>query len=243
MNELDEPRPKPRRTRSDALRNREQILRVAADLIIEQGPTAPMEMIARRAKVGIATLYRHFTDRSVLLRQVALDTLRQSGEEARAALAEEPDAFTALARFMHDAVDLRIGAVLAVLADRLPMDEELLEARRLAREAQDELAKAAHREGSLRPDVTAGDISLLITRFTPPLPGRIHPEDNYRLSHRHLELLLDGLLRFLSQENLPGPAFSFDELTSLRPGPGEGYAGITTEIRRNERARWWHRDS
>src|SRR5919198_103484 len=114
MNELDERRPKQRRTRSDALRNREQILRAAADLIIEHGPTAPMEMIARRAKVGIATLYRHFTDRSVLLREVALDTLRQSGEEARAALAEEPDAFTALARFMHDAVDLRIGAVISV---------------------------------------------------------------------------------------------------------------------------------
>ena len=243
MNELDEHRPKPRRMRADALRNREHILRAAADLIIEQGPTAPMETIARRAKVGIATLYRHFPDRSVLLRQVALDTLRQSGEEAKAALAEEPDAFTALARYMHNAIDLRIGAVMAMLADRLPPDDELAEARQRSREAHVALANAAHEEGSLRSDVTAGDISLLIIRFTPPLPGTIHPEDNYHLSHRHLELMLDGLLRFLSHEALPGPSMSFDELTRIRPRPADGFAGITTEIRTEQRARWWNRDS
>jgi AcrR family transcriptional regulator len=243
MNELDEHRPKPRRTRADALRNKEQILRAAADLIIEQGPTAPMELIARRAGVGIATLYRHFPDRSVLLRQVALDTLRQSTREAVTALEEEPDAFTALARYMHDSIDLRIGAVMPVLADRIPMDEELLEARRRSREAHDRLATAAHQEGSLRPDVTAGDISLLIIRFTPPLPGTITPEDNHRLSHRHLELMLDGLLRFMSHEQLPGPALSFQQLIDMRPGPGQGYAGITNEIRAQERGRWWHRDS
>ncbi len=242
MNELEEHRPKPRRMRADALRNREQILRAAADLVIEQGPTAPMELIARRAKVGIATLYRHFPDRSVLLRQVALDTLRQSADEATAALAEEPDAFTALARYMHDSLDLRIGAVMSVLADRLPMDDELQEARRRSREAHNALADAAHAEGSLRPDVTAGDISLLIIRFTPPLPGTISPEDNHRLSHRHLELMLDGLLRFLSDERLPGPALSFDDLIRMRPGPGQGYAGITSEIRAKERGRWWRRD-
>lgn len=239
MDELGEQRPKPRRTRADARRNREQILRAAADLILEQGPTVAMELIARRATVGIATLYRHFPDRTVLLRHVALDTLSRSATEARAALAEEPDAFTALARFMHDSVDLRIGAVMPVLADRVEMDEELLEARRLSREAHDALVVAAHEEGSLRPDVTAGDIGLLIIRFTPPLPGAITPEDNHRLSHRHLELMLDGLLRFLSHENLPGPAMSFEDLMRVRPGPGLGYEGITSEIRAKDRGRWW----
>lgn len=242
MNELDERPRKPRRTRADALRNREQIVHAAVDLIVEQGPNAPMETIARRANVGIATLYRHFPDRSVLLRQVALNTLRQSVEEAAAALAEEPDAFTALARFMHDAIDLRIGAVMPVLlADRVTMDEELLEARRLTKEAQEALTRAAHQEGSLRPDVTSGDISLLIIRLTPPLPGTLAPEDNHQLSHRHLELFLDGLLRFLSHEKLPGPALSFEELTKIRAG-GPGYAGISAEIRAKEGGRCWRRD-
>ncbi|MPZ85156.1 MAG: TetR family transcriptional regulator [Actinophytocola sp.] len=240
MNELDDRPARPRRTRADALRNREQILRAAVDLIIEEGPAAPMELIARRANVGIATLYRHFPDRSVLLRQVALDTLRQSAEEATAALAEEQDAFTALARFMHDAIDLRIGAVMPVLAERITMDDELMEARRLSREAQNALASAAHEEGSLRPDVTAGDISLLIIRLTPPLPGTMPAEDNHRLSHRHLELLLDGLLRLSHDDGLPGPAMSINELTQIQPGPGTGHAGISAEIRAKERSRCWH---
>ena len=243
MDERDEQPPKPRRTRADALRNRKQILRAAAELIIEQGPTTPMELIARRARVGIATLYRHFPDRTVLLRQVALDTLRQTTEEATNALAEEPDAFTALARYMHDSIDLRIGAVMPALADRLSMDDELMEARRLSHEANQALIAAAHQEGSLRQDVTAADIGLLIVRFTPPLPGAITPNDNHLLSHRHLELVLDGMLRFLSHENLPGPMLSIEDLVRLQPGPGQGYASITNEIRAGERGRWWQRNS
>ncbi len=178
-----------------------------------------MERIARRANVGIATLYRHFPDRLVLLREVALNTLRQSAAEARAALIEEPDAFTALARYMHDSIDLRVGAVMPMLVDRLEMDEELTEARRLAQEAHNALASAAHEEGSLRPDVTAGDISLLIIRFTAPLQATSSSEDDNLLNHRHLELMLDGLLRFLSHENLPGPAISFEDLINMGPAP------------------------
>ncbi len=243
MKELDTPRPKPRRRRADALRNREQILRAATDLVIEKGPATPMELVARRAGVGIATLYRHFPDRSVLLREVALYTLRTSAEEARSALAEEPDGFTALARYMHDSIDLRIGAVMPLLADRIPMDDEVMEARRLCREAHGALAVAAHEEGSLRPDVTAGDIGLLIIRFSAPVPGAGSAEDEYRLNHRHLELMLDGLLRFLSHERLPGPAMSFEELMEHGPLPGQDYARITNEIRTRERARWWTRES
>lgn len=239
MSEPDGQRPKPRRARADARRNREQILRAAADLIVEQGPATTMELIARRAKVGIATLYRHFPDRTSLLRQVALDTLHTHIEVATKALEEEPDAFTALARYMHDSIDLRIGTIILALAGRFAPDDELLEARRRSRRAQNALITAAHQEGSLRPDVTAGDISLLAIRVTPPLPGMFSIEDNHRLSHRHLEVILDGLLRFVSNENLPGPAFSFDDTLQLGPGPDNGV--ITDENPSDEPGRWWWR--
>ncbi|HEV7647816.1 MAG TPA: hypothetical protein VGP26_06630 [Actinophytocola sp.] len=169
-----------------------------------------------------------------MLRQVAIDTLRQSTAEARTALDEETDAFTALARFMHNSIDLKIGAVMPILAARFADDDGLAEARHETREAHEALIKAAHDEGSLRPDVTAGDIGLLIVRFTPPLPGPISPEDNERLSHRHLELMLDGLLRFLSHEVLPGPAMSFDELIQMRPDLSRG---VTNELHAKERGR------
>jgi AcrR family transcriptional regulator len=237
MSDLDSRRPNPRRPRADARRNRELILRAAADLIVDQGPGTPMETIARKAKVGIATLYRHFPDRLVLLRQVAVDTLRQSTQEARSALEEEQDAFTALGRFMHNSVDMKIGAVMPVLAAQLAGDdssgEVWVEARK-SREALEEILATARAEGSLRPDVTPGDIGMLIVRFTPPMGGSISPEDSQRLSHRHLELMLDGLVNFVSHDTLPGPAMSFEDLLRLDPAPdGE----ITNELQAKGRLR------
>lgn len=218
MDEVNEERPKPRRTRADALRNREQILRATVDLLIEHGPSVPLEVIARRAKVGIATLYRHFPDRTVLLRQVGLDLLRQAVTAAETALAEEQDAFTALARYMHDAIDLRISAVMPMLAEHFPVDEELDTARNRSRLVMDMLVRTAHEEESLRPDVSTGDIGMLIIRLTTPLPGGMSPEDNRRLSHRHVELLLDGMLQFMAVDSLPGPVLTFEELRDMGQG-------------------------
>jgi AcrR family transcriptional regulator len=205
---------KPRRIRADARRNREQILHATVDLVVEKGPTVPLEMIAKRAGVGIATLYRHFPDRMVLLRQVALDLWRQATHEAETALAEEDDAFTALTRYMHNSIDLRIGAIMPVLAVKVPMDEEMLTARQDSREATDEMVRQAHEQRSLRADVQSGDIGLLIIRFALPLSDALTPEDNHRLSHRHMELLLDGLLSVMADDLLPGPTLAIDELAA-----------------------------
>lgn len=231
--------PKPRRIRADALRNREQILHATVDLVVEKGPAVPLEVIAKRAGVGIATLYRHFPDRMVLLRQVALDLLRQSTHEAATALAEEDDAFTALTRYMHDSIDLRIGAIMPVLVEKVPMDDELLTARQESREAVDELVHQAHEQRSLRPDVKSGDIGLLIMRFALPLSDAIAPEDNHRLSHRHMELLLDGLLSFMVNDVLPGPTLAIDELAAAA-AEDAGYM-LIAEDSADGRSRCWRR--
>src|SRR4029453_4503135 len=86
------------RLRADARRNRDQILLAARDVFIERGPDAPRDGGARRAGVGNAPLYRRFPDRRSLLRAVVVDIFRRVGDEARLALAEEPDAFEAVAR-------------------------------------------------------------------------------------------------------------------------------------------------
>jgi AcrR family transcriptional regulator len=210
--------PKPRRVRADAVRNREHLLQAAVDLLVEQGPTVALELIARRAGVGIATLYRNFPDRSVLFRQIALDLLHRSTTAANAALAEEPDAFTALASYLHAAIDLRMGVIMPMLASRAAEDEELLSARDESNRALETLVKAAHDEQSLRPDVGAGDICLLVLRVTRPLPLPIDPEDNRRLSHRHAELFLDGLLRFLAVDSLPGKPVHVTDLDLMTSG-------------------------
>lgn len=211
-----------RRMRADALRNRQLLLDAARDAIIEHGANAPLDDIARRAGVGIGTLYRRFPDRPTLLRQVALDLLARSADEGGAALAAEPDAFAALARYMHRALDLRIAAAMPVLADRLQMDQdtELFAARQASIGPLDRMVATAHADGTLRPEVATGDIGLLLVRLTHPLPGPFPPEVHHRLAHRHLDLVLGGLRAHSpAGESLPGPALTFDDLRAMPPTP------------------------
>jgi len=68
----------------------------------------------------------------------------------------------------------------------------------------------------LRADITAADIGMLIVRLSRPLPGGFAPEINSGLSHRHLDLVLDGL-RVAAQQpaQLSGPALTMSDLRRL----------------------------
>jgi AcrR family transcriptional regulator len=218
----------PRRPlRADARDNRRRLLEAARDVFIERGPAASLEEIARRAGTGIATLYRRFPDRRTLIREVVLDALQRTAEEARQAAREEPDPLAALARYMHRAIDVRTAAVIPALLGEIPFgDEEIARARQAGPAAVQALVDAAHRAGALRPDVTSGDIGLLIVRLSHPLPGGFPPEIHYRLSHRHLSLVIDGLRTTARQPaELAGPALTladlrqFPQLPTQNPDP------------------------
>src|SRR5262249_61418710 len=72
-------------------------------------------------------------------------------------------------------------------------DKEISGAGQAGRATAQALGDAAHRAGTLRLDVPSGDIGMLIVRLSRPLTGGFPPEINYRLSHRHLNLAIDGL--------------------------------------------------
>src|SRR5882724_4977889 len=81
--------------RADAQRNRQRLLAAAAQVFSEQGVTAPLDDIARRAGVGNATLYRHFANRRELALAVYADevaSLRDRGT----ALLDDPSPGDAL---------------------------------------------------------------------------------------------------------------------------------------------------
>jgi AcrR family transcriptional regulator len=181
--------------RVDARRNRERLLEAARDVVVEQGVDAPLEDIARRAGVGIATLYRRFPDRTALLRAVAVHVLEAIGAEARAALAEETDPFAALSRYLRRSLELRIAAVMPVLDGRLDLgaDEEIRRARDGVTPHYVQLVAAAHASGQLRADVGAGDIGLLLIRLARPLPGSFPRDLDAAAASRQLDLMLDGL--------------------------------------------------
>jgi len=211
-----------RQLRADARDNRRRLLEAARDAFIERGAGVPLEEIARRAGTGIATLYRRFPDRRSLIRAVVLDALQRTADEAGQAAAEEPDPFAALARYMRRAVDVRTAALFAALLGEIPFnDEEITRLRQGAPGEVQALVDAAQQSGSLRPDVTSGDIGMLLVRMSRPLPGGIPPETQQRLSHRHLNLLLDGLRATARQPaELGGPVLTLADLRQFpRPEP------------------------
>jgi AcrR family transcriptional regulator len=159
-------------------------------------------------------LYRRFPDRRALIREVVLDALRRTAEEARQAAGEEADPFAALARYMHRAIDVRTAAVIPALLGEIPFDdEEIGRAREAGPAAVQALVDAAHRADALRPDVTSGDIGLIIVRLSRPLPGEFPPGVHHRLSHRHLSLVIDGLRAAARQPaELGGPALTLADL-------------------------------
>ena len=203
--------------RADARNNRDRLLAAAREVFVEKGAAAPLDEIARRAGTGIATLYRRFPDRQALMRAVVMDALQQTADEARRAADEESDAFAALGRYMHRVLDIRTAAVIPALMDQISLeDEEMTQARTAGSQPLQDIVDAAHRAGSLRRDVTFGDIGLLIVRMSRPLPGPFARGVNDGLGHTHLDIVLNGLRpNAAHRAKLAGPALSLGELQEL----------------------------
>jgi AcrR family transcriptional regulator len=200
--------------RADARRNHERLLEAARDVFVEQGPGASLEEIARRAEVGIATLYRRFTDRGTLMHAVVLNALTGTIEAVQRARHEHPDPLDALAAYVHAVLDLRTSAVIPTLMVALDLDEpQLKAARTTSARLIEELLEEAHKTGRLRTDVTFGDIGLVITRLSRPLPGPITDETQNALAHRHADLFLAGLRAEPTASPLGGPALKLADLS------------------------------
>ncbi|MFI9359513.1 TetR/AcrR family transcriptional regulator [Kitasatospora sp. NPDC053057] len=182
----------PRAPRADAQRNRDRILVEATALVSEQGTQASLRDVARRAGVGLGTLYRHFPTREDLLAALLGRRFEQLAERADALGAEAP-AEAALADWLHE-FTLGAGAyhgLPATLLATLHDPDSALHASCLRmRQAGGRLLAAAQREGVIRPDVEAVDLFALanalswIDHQTPALAER----------RDHLfTLVLDGL--------------------------------------------------
>ncbi|MEV0839253.1 helix-turn-helix domain-containing protein [Actinocatenispora sera] len=208
--------------RSDARRNRASLLNAARDVFVEQGATASLEEIARRAEVSIATLYRHFPDRAALMRAVVLRALTDTAEAAEQAQRDHHDPIEALAAYVHAVLDLRTSVVIPTLLDRLDLnDPEINEPRMRSTELVEGLLHTAQAQGTLRTGVTFGDIALLLVRLSRPLPGSIPPDVQQQLDHRHADVMLAGLRATPSVGALPGPELELRDLQHLQqPGLG-----------------------
>ncbi|MFJ1708697.1 TetR/AcrR family transcriptional regulator [Kitasatospora sp. NPDC088346] len=100
------------RLRVDARRNLESVLRAARQVFGELGYDAPMEEVARRAGVGVGTVYRRFPSKEVLVQRIAAEEVGWLTAQARESLYGDARPWDALAGFLARAVESGAGRLL-----------------------------------------------------------------------------------------------------------------------------------
>jgi len=173
--------------RADAARNREKLIDAATALFVESGTDVSLEAVAKRAGVGIGTLYRHFSTRDALVEAVYRNEVAQVSAAAGELLAEHP-ADVALAEWVK-----RFAAYLVTkrgMADALHAMVEsrsdcFADSKKQMHDAVKALVDAGIADGSIRPDADADDVLRAMSAvWSIPDPAQ---------AERVLGLLLDGL--------------------------------------------------
>ncbi|MCW2986641.1 MAG: TetR/AcrR family transcriptional regulator [Conexibacter sp.] len=174
--------------RADARRNYEKLLTAAGEAFAENGTAASLEDIARRAGVGIGTLYRHFPTRQALLEAVYVDEVEEMSAKANELDDLEP--WDALVTWLRQFV--RYAATKRALADEMlnTIDAEapvFVSCRAAITDAGDMLLQRAQASGDVRRDTSFIDVGRMvagIASIRTADPGQIE---------RILDMALDGL--------------------------------------------------
>jgi AcrR family transcriptional regulator len=185
------PSPDAKRLRKDARRNRDKLVEVAAAAFAEHGVDASLEDIARRAGVGIGTLYRHFPTREHLVEMVYR---REVGALCAAAddLARRHAPDVALAEWMQRFVDYiatKRGMANSLRILLTANSELFAESWGTVVLALRRLVEAAIADGSIRNDIESSDVIHALSGIyaAPDTP------DWRARSRRLVSLLMDGL--------------------------------------------------
>lgn len=183
-----------RSIRSDARRNRERIVEAARAAFAEQGPDAQIDDIARRAEVGVGTVYRHFPTKDALVAELIRLKLTALRDRARRKLAEGGDPGEAFRSFLREqaaviAKDAALQQMLwAETAEAMvpvaPLYDEV-------NEAVGELIARAKESGAIRADLEVDDVRTFMCGL-----GAIMAADARGVLpfdwRRQLEFMLDG---------------------------------------------------
>jgi len=181
--------------RADALRNRQRILDAAREAFTEHGQSAQMDDIARRAGVGVGTLYRHFTTKDLLVGELIRLKLSEFAERVRLKFEEESDPWAAfeggfreqVAVMARDAAHqgMTFGTTPGAMQIAAPAVAEL-------REAWSAVIARAKEAGVLRQDFAVDDVRTMMCG----LGGIMAADARGVMSfdwRRQVDLFLDGV--------------------------------------------------
>jgi AcrR family transcriptional regulator len=180
-----------RRPRADAVRNRERVLEAAKAVFSAGGPDASLEAVAKRAGVGIGTLYRHFPTREALFEAVYRREVQQLVELAEE-LKSEAAPVDALRRWLRSNVEFVATkkGMLAALALTVHGSSELYAHTfdRLTQAVGALLARAVA-AGEIRADVGPEDLLRALVGMS-----YLHDQPGWQASVlRLLDVFIDGL--------------------------------------------------
>jgi AcrR family transcriptional regulator len=182
-----------RRLRADARRNAARVLEAAREVFGESGSEASLEEIARRAGVGIGTLYRHFPTRDALVEAVFRDTLDAATSRGEEMLTSD-DPAAALSTWLRE--QMRQSSAcrgLAAEAMIMMLDDQGCGASNACDALHDigaRLLQRAQRSGTVRADTEIDDLLRLVNAIglaTEDAPDRVGQSD------RLFDLMMQGL--------------------------------------------------
>jgi AcrR family transcriptional regulator len=177
--------------RVDARRNRDRLVEEAAAAFFDRGIDAPLEDIARRAEVGIGTLYRHFPTRDALIEAVYRREVAVLCEAADELLVESP-AGEALEQWLLRFVEYVAAkrGMAAALKSVVGADSELFaESHRRISESITRLVEAGVGSGAIRDDVEPMDLLRAVSGICLATDR----EDWRQHARRLVALLMDGM--------------------------------------------------
>jgi AcrR family transcriptional regulator len=190
-----------RKPRADSARNRQLLVDTAKTAFAQVGLEVSLEEIARRAGVGIGTLYRHFPSREAVVEAVFRHEVEQLAEAVPRLLESSPPA-EALHQWMHLFVDYiatkrLIAPSLSAAVARTP--SLYTSSTELIMQAISTLVKRAVESGAVREDIDPGD---LLRGMVGVSYGNTDP--SWEASARRLiDLLMDGLRRGRADVEVP----------------------------------------
>ncbi len=188
---MDDHTDQTRKPRADAVRNRERVLEAAKTVFNAGGPEASLEAVAKRAGVGIGTLYRHFPTREDLFEAVYRREVEQLSELAEH-LRSAKDPVEALRRWLRSAVEFVATkkGMSAALALTYQSSSELaaFSMDRLTKAIGSLLARAVE-AGQMRADVSPEDLLRALIGMC-----YMHDQPGWQSSVlRMLDVFVDGL--------------------------------------------------
>jgi AcrR family transcriptional regulator len=196
--------------RQDAQRNRELILAAAREEFREHGLDVSLEEIARRAGVGIGTLYRRFPTRDALIEAVFEDHVASFLALAEEALLIE-DPWVGFSTFIEQLCERQASdfGLKDLLCTRLPDAKAMEDVRNRGRKLISKLIDRAQAAGALRADVTPEDVEFVLWSNKSIVEATRHVAPN--AWRRNVALLLDAF-RAENAHPLPERALTRSEL-------------------------------